>query len=108
VIVPRCGKFVRVTQPVSSGYLNAVTVLSSTNAYAAGQTGNGTTLIEHYDGTQWAQVPTPSPADGGYFSSVAVAPSGPFAVAVGSHGPDNSERSLIEQGNGQTWRITHQ
>jgi hypothetical protein len=93
---------------VGSGYLNAVTVLSSTSAYAAGQTGGGTTLIEHYDGTQCAQVSTPSPADGGYFSSVAVAPSGPFAVAVGSHGPDNSERSLIEQGNGQTWYITHQ
>jgi hypothetical protein len=101
-------RFVRVTQQVSSGYLNAVTVLSGTSAYAAGQTGSGTTLIEHYDGTRWAQVSTPSPADGGYFSGVAVAPSGPFAVAVGSHGPDNSERSLIEQGNGQTWHITHQ
>jgi hypothetical protein len=31
--------FVRVTQPVTSGDLNAVTVLSSTSAYAAGDTG---------------------------------------------------------------------
>jgi hypothetical protein len=101
-------KFVQVKQPVSAGDLGGVTVLSSTGAYAAGQTGSGTTLVEHYNGKQWAQVATPSPSDGGYFSSVTATPSGSFAEAAGWHGADPSERPLIEQGNGQTWRITRQ
>jgi hypothetical protein len=98
-------QFVRVAEPVNSGDLAAVTVLSSTNAYAAGETGGGTTLVEHYNGKQWAQVPTPDPPDGGFFSSVAAAPSGSFAEAAGWHGLDPNERPLIEQGNGQTWHI---
>jgi hypothetical protein len=99
-------KFVRVTQPVSSGDLAAVTVLSSTDAYATGSAGGGGTLVEHYNGKQWAQVSTPSPSDGGYLASVAAAPSGSFVEAAGWHGLDPNERPLIEQGNGQTWHIT--
>lgn len=99
-------RFVRVTQPVSSGDLNAVTVLSRTNAYAVGSTGSSKTLVEHYNGKRWALVPTPNPADGGYFASIAVVPSGSFAVAVGAHGPEFNQRFVIEQGNGRAWRIT--
>jgi hypothetical protein len=100
-------KFVQVTQPVSAGDLAAVTVLSGTSAYATGSAGSGGTLVEHYNGTQWAQVPTPSPSDGGYLASVAADPSGSFVDAAGWHSPDPNERGLIEQGNGQTWRITY-
>ena len=99
-------KFVQVTQPVSSGNLAAVTVLSGTNAYATGSAGSGGTLVEHYDGKQWAQVPTPSPSDGGFLASVAATPSGSFVDAAGWHSPDPNERPLIEQGNGRTWHIT--
>lgn len=99
--------FAQVTQPVTAGDLNCVTMPGSTSAYAAGDTGNATTLVEHYNGTQWTQVPTPSPSEA-YFSSIAVDPSGQFAVAVGSHGPAGSERPLIEQGNGQSWTIIRQ
>jgi hypothetical protein len=101
-------KFVRVTQPVSAGDLAAVTVLSSSNAYAAGETGSGRTLVEHFNGTKWAQVSTPNPADGGFFASVAATPSGSFVDAAGWHGADPNEVGLIEQGNGRTWKITHQ
>jgi hypothetical protein len=97
-------QFVRVTQPVSSGDLSSVAVLSGTDAYAAGETGGGTTLVEHYDGKQWTHVATPNPADGGYFSSVAASSS--FVEAAGWHGLDPNERPLIEQGNGKTWHIT--
>jgi hypothetical protein len=101
-------QFVRVTEPVSSGDLSSVTVLSSTDAYAAGETGSGATLVEHYNGKQWAQVSTPNPSGGGYFNSVAATPSGSFAVAVGWHAPYPNELPLIEQGNGHTWHITRQ
>jgi hypothetical protein len=97
-------RFVRVAQPVGSGDLNAVTVLSRTSAYAVGNTGSGKTLVEHYNGKRWALVPTPNPADGGYFASIAL--TGSFAVAVGAHGPLFNQRFLIEQGNGRTWRLT--
>jgi hypothetical protein len=99
-------KFVRVTQPAGSGDLAAVAVFSSTDAYATGSAGSGATLVEHYNGKQWAQVATPSPSDGGYLASVAAAPSGSFVEAAGWHGADPNELPLIEQGNGKTWRIT--
>ena len=54
-------RFVRVTEPVKAGDLAAVTVLSKTSACAAGETGGGTTLVEHYNGKRWAQVNPPSP-----------------------------------------------
>ena len=66
-------RFAGVTQPVSPGYLSAVTVVSRTSAYAVGETGSGTTLVEHYNGTRWTRVSTPSPAGGAYLSSVAAA-----------------------------------
>jgi hypothetical protein len=99
-------RFVRVAQPVNPGELNAVTVLSRTNAYAVGDTGfGGVTLVEHYNGKRWTLIPTPSPTDGAFISSVAATPSGSFVVGVGSHGPDLSNRILLEQGNGRTWHI---
>jgi hypothetical protein len=99
-------KFVRVTQPVGSGDLAAVAVLSPTDAYATGSAGSGATLVEHYNGKHWAQVATPSPSGGGYLASVAAAPSGTFVEAAGWHGADPNEVPLIEQGNGKTWHIT--
>jgi hypothetical protein len=81
-------------------------VMSWGSAGGAERAGSGATLVEHYNGKQWAQVATPSPADGGYLASVAAAPSGSFVEAAGWHGLDPGERPLIEQGNGTTWRIT--
>jgi hypothetical protein len=101
-------KFVQVTQPVSAGDLSSVTVLSGTSAYAAGETGSGNTLAEHFDGSTWAQVPAPNPSDGGFLNNIASTPAGSFAEAVGWHGADPNERPLIEQGNGTTWTITRQ
>ena len=62
----------------------------------------------HWNGTKWTQVSTPSPSDGGYLASVAATASGSFVDAAGWHSPDPNERPLIEQGNGQTWKITRQ
>jgi hypothetical protein len=98
-------RFVRVAQPVSSGILNAVTVLSRTSAYAVGGSGINTTFAEHYNGKRWTRISTPDPGNGSYFSGVAATPSGSFVVAVGSHGPALSSRILIEQGNGRTWHM---
>lgn len=101
-------RFVRVTQPVSSGEFNAVTVVRRTDAYAVGQTDNGKTFMEHYNGKRWTAVSTPGPGDDAYFVGVGAATSGSFVEAVGTHGPSGAERYLIVQGNGPTWHIAHQ
>ena len=84
-------------------------MLSRTSAYAVGEAGGGTTLVEHYNGTRWTRISSPSPAAWRlHLIAVAVSaatPSGSFVAAVGSHGPDLKERPLIEQGNGKTWHI---
>jgi hypothetical protein len=100
--------FVKVTQAIASGYLNGITVVRGTNAYAVGQGDNGKTIMEHYNGKKWAAVATPSPTDGAYFVGVGVSPTGSFVEAVGNHGGFDAERYLIVQGNGKTWRLVHQ
>lgn len=49
-----------------SDQLNGVVALSPTNVWAVGAVtdtnSNSTTLIEHFDGTSWTIVPSPSPA----------------------------------------------
>jgi alpha-tubulin suppressor-like RCC1 family protein len=68
-------KWTVVTLPAGSGAsssLSGVDDLSTTDAWAVGQTGGedaggGTgagTLIEHWDGTSWAVVPSPDPEQG--------------------------------------------
>ena len=97
----------RVSVPTFSGAsgLQGVSGSASSDVTAVG---SGGTLVEHYNGTKWTQVSTPSPSDGGYLASVAATASGSFVDAAGWHSPDPNERPLIEQGNGQTWKITRQ
>jgi hypothetical protein len=40
------------------------------NAWAVGYTNNGNTLIVHWNGTAWAQVPSPSPPPGSNLTGV--------------------------------------
>lgn len=81
-----------VASPNTSGTLsglNGVTVVSSTNAWAVGYsfTGNGTgpTVIEHWNGTKWSLVSSPSPAVGfNSLSSVTRVPGTNLVWAVGN------------------------
>jgi hypothetical protein len=57
-----------------------------------------TALIEHWNGSTWKRVPSPSPGGTGYFQGVA-ATSATNAWAVGSDPP----RALIEHWNGTAW-----
>ncbi len=95
------------TEPV--GYFRAVSARTSTDAWAVGGTSwfdESHTLAEHWDGTSWTQVTTPTPGSG-LFSGVA-ATSASNAWAVGIIGPGNgtpaeSTEPLIERWNGSTW-----
>jgi hypothetical protein len=49
---------------------------------------NGTTLIEHFDGTQWSLVPNPEPAGGNLDAITALSPTNVWAVGsrrAGAH-----------------------
>jgi len=90
------------------GFLNAVAAVSSSNAWAVGAYGNGSeqkTLIEHWNGRSWKQVPSPSPGgthDSFLFGVTALSASS--AWAVGGYLNGLAEQTLIEHWNGRSWK----
>lgn len=82
---------------------------SSSDLWAVGSFVNSSgvvsTLIEHWDGSKWTAVPSPSP--GASYSSLldVAAPSASLAWAVGSQATQTGVfKTLIEQWDGGQWR----
>ncbi len=103
-----------VPAPPSGGFLDSVTVISATDAWAAGQTGGGPgngqgagdrTLIYHWNGTAWTQVPCPTPAPGGGLSGISgTSANDVWAVGwTGTSSNDGTLRTLILHWNGMKW-----
>src|SRR5215471_13852198 len=75
------------THSFTSG-LDGVAAISPTNAWAVGgrsKTGEGDnnkTLIEHWNGTAWTQMPAPSRTESGLFSVAATSPTNIWAVGA--------------------------
>ena len=98
--------------PAGGHALVGVAATSASNVWAVGiyDTGPGAalqTLAEHWTGTAWARVPTPSPGGGtrifNYLVGVA-AISDSDAWAVGSYSAGNAgSLTLIEHWNGTAW-----
>jgi hypothetical protein len=84
-----------------SGDLSGVAATSASNAWAVG-TGRVKTLIVHWNGTSWKQVPSPAPA-GSVLSAVA-ATSATSAWAVGNTSTTTSTKTLILRWNGTSWK----
>jgi hypothetical protein len=78
-----------------------VAAVSGNNAWAVGTTGNlSAPLVEHWNGTNWSIVSTPSLTSGGLFNAVtATTPNNVWAA--GFTGPN----TLIEHFNGTTWSV---
>jgi hypothetical protein len=95
--------------PGHDNYLTAVSATSASDAWAVGEYSNGTvdrTLIEHWDGTTWAQVTSPNaggPTDSNDLFGVA-ASSPSAAWAVGASGTGRVTRTLIERWDGSSWK----
>jgi hypothetical protein len=101
--------------PAPGGYLNGVAGTSPGNAWAAGLIGGGPgtgtgptdkTLIEHWDGHAWTQVPSPTPQPAGGLNGVAAtSPANAWAVGWTGTGPDfgGTSRALIEHWDGNAW-----
>ncbi len=68
------------------------------------------TLIEHWDGTQWSVVPSPTPSGpgvvGAFLNGVSCASATScFAVGYATDANGNNLTDVIEQWNGSTWNI---
>lgn len=90
--------------------LTGVATLSVTNAWAVGDDDAGSqtsTLVQHWDGSTWTQVASPSPG-GPYGSELkGVSAVGPASVwAVGTYQVESSAfKPLIEHWNGRQWNV---
>ena len=99
------------SRPVFLNHLSGVVALSTTDVWAVGESsplaGQMTTktLVEHWNGSSWSIVASPTPKDGGAFSAVtAFAPNDIWAVGT-QFSQFNFGPSLIEHWNGQQWSI---
>jgi hypothetical protein len=94
----------------SSPVLHGVTAVASNDVWAVGENeevpGLGiTTLIEHWNGSAWSIVPSPTPGAYPILSAVA-ARSATDVYAVGSNEPSVNggvQQGLIMRWNGSTW-----
>lgn len=88
--------------------LNGVTVLSACNAWAVGlslSSGSATqTLIEHWNGSGWKQVPSPDPGSRSNVLSSVRAISATSIWAVGSFSNGGQSQTLTLHWNGSTWK----
>jgi len=105
---------VPMAQPgTSTPSIQAVTAISATDAWAVGEdigatsAIGGSTLIEHWNGSGWSIVPSPTPGADPFLTGVAAR--GPDDVyAVGSNLPSingGADEGLILRWNGSAWSV---
>lgn len=91
--------------------LHSVAALSATNVWAVGYyipnvtSGLVNTLVEHWNGSQWSAITSPSPQGQDAYLYGITAISASNIWAVGCEGDDCSINPLIEHWNGSTWSI---
>jgi hypothetical protein len=95
----------------SNNVLASVAALSSGNVWAAGSyydlaASQTRTLIEHWNGSSWTQLPTPSPSSNNSFLTGIAAVSADDIWAVGYYSDDVSDvqQTLILHWNGTAWK----
>ncbi len=98
--------------PTSGGQLVTVAATSADDAWAVGSTGEAsegtgqTTLIEHWDGSTWAQVPSPDPAGQASELQGVTAISADDAWAVGQTTTGSGAyKPLIMHWDGSSWSV---
>jgi hypothetical protein len=90
-----------------TGFFDAVTATSASNAWAVGSNGTGNTLIAHWNGTGWTQQPSPNPSDAVNVLNGVAATSTSNAWAAGQYSTSASPggEPLIERWNGTAWKV---
>ena len=85
------------------GSLAAVSASSATDAWAVGETRTRKPLALHWNGTTWAQVPTPTPRGFASFLSGVTEISPTDVWAVGSANMRSGSAALVLHWNGTSW-----
>jgi hypothetical protein len=90
----------------NANILNGVSAVAADDIWAVGRgnstsTQRGRPIVQHWDGTTWALVPSPSTGGGFAELTAVVALSSDDVWAVGYRG----SRTLIEHWNGSVWRL---
>ncbi len=93
--------------------LNTVAIVSANNVWAAGLLKNGTnlfsTLIEHWDGTSWQVVPSPTPESFSNLTGLAaISARDIWAIGLSSSSSMPTGipfHTLTEHWDGKTWQI---
>jgi hypothetical protein len=95
----------------TSNLLNGVSVSSAADAWAVGKydnsAGTAQTLTEHWNGTTWKRVLSPSPGGASRFSTLngVAAVSATDAWAAGDYSNSaNADETLTEHWNGMAWK----
>jgi hypothetical protein len=100
---PRAGS--ATTSFTVNGFFNGVTATSASDAWAVGGN-NGSTLIAHWNGTAWKQVPSPNrPAPDVLFGVAATSPSNAWAAGLYTTNASPGGEPLIERWNGTRWQV---
>jgi len=93
-------------------FLNAIAAISSDDVWVAGYSGNtgetSKTFLAHWNGTAWAQAPSPNVGTGANALNglVALGTSNVWAVGYSTAKPDqNPTFNLIEHWNGTEWSV---
>ncbi|HTD19848.1 MAG TPA: hypothetical protein VK667_09995 [Ktedonobacteraceae bacterium] len=92
--------------------LSGVAAISSSNVWAVGNSYDShvskyQTLVEHYNGSSWSVVSSPSPGSFLNNLSSVTAISANDVWAVGDSVSDSQHHTLIEHWNGTTWSIVN-
>jgi hypothetical protein len=83
-----------------------VAATSATSAWAVGYFSNGTadqTLIAHWNGKAWMQVPSPNPGSSSNRLTGVAAISAADVWAVGSYNSGAADQTMVANWNGKAW-----
>jgi hypothetical protein len=91
-------------------HFNAIQANSPTDVWAVGDQGvtdsTSSTLIEHYNGTSWSIVPSPSPGEDANLTGVTTSNAANDVWAVGGqNGSSGQEQTLTLNWNGTAWSV---
>jgi hypothetical protein len=91
--------------PVNAGSLHALQANSPSDVWAAGSSTSNGTLIEHFNGTAWSVVPSPSPGARAALGGLTTSNAANNVWAVGSFTPAGSinPQTLTLNWNGTAW-----
>jgi hypothetical protein len=108
VPTPNVGTGGSVLQAVSAFSSNDVWAVGESNA--SGEASYDTTLIEHYNGSNWSVIPSPNPGNDGDFLTAVITLASNNAWAVGwFDNPETGELApLIIHWNGTLWGMVTQ